>query len=1095
MTPYPARPHLSKKVGPNPLLYVAPFLLLNTGGLHSSPTQTLSAKAPLVKYAKKIQADGTTLNEQTLKKITQQYGLCQKDLQRNCQQDSCLHIDTQNRLLHLCAELLPPIDKNRTNPTENKPQANHNTVEEAFHLESLPNAKKTLYLDFDGHSLNGTAWNGFNGGQTLVNRAMDLDNTPNEFSHYERQQILAIWAQVSEDFSAFEVNVTTKEPPSDALLRTSPADETWGGRVVIGGSWQDWLKSPAGGVAYLNSFGWTPETPSFAFSDDLGRNAKYIAECVSHEAGHMFNLFHDGTTNGQAYHYGSGNWAPIMGVGYSKPITQWSKGDYPLANNSEDDIAKIALHAPLKFPQEREASFHINPSETLKSVVLGTTPHILPFHVPQAELSVEIQTPEPYPNSSPEWELLTENGTRIAQGTTNKHPPLRITPGLYYLKIQGGLLEDAGSSYGSLGQYTLKTTLTNPEEAPQWAQLSHQEKIPLGETLSSPSSYTTWEFAKVNIPHKFQPLTNQTLPHLLTTPEHAGGFLRARIQNTPSGPTFTTTATRVIVDPTPQKISRTQPLLLTSRLESQPNPQKPNLLIQELSRSHPHSKLEWIEILILQKTNLQNATLTNTQNTQLRFAQHPLWKEVPGGTILVLHNGEPGDPTLPPDSLNLQKTYKAIASTKNPTLFQGQWPTLTTDPTLPTYTTGAETTLKDAYATGNVTLEGKLWRFEDALIGKEPQDQKESKQSIRIRNGGIQTLQPLPHGVKTLEFLAARSRFSNDLLDTAPELQVEYANPENPTTWLPASNTISLKNIDTLTSFEFPLNLPGPVLLKISKKSGTSGRRWNLDNLSIKPLGGEGTLTLTTADQKQTRAQYNHLTQGSSLSFQGTLSEETQNPQNWRKTEWKKPSYPEVTPGQPNSPTQTAWIETLKSPAEAHYSLLNQPHLSIDPQSGKIQGTAPNPNDNPQQTLQILLTTENQVLQETLPLLITSPLEVWLEDYQAGHPNADPDQDGVSNLWEYLYGTSPRSHNPNPQQITVLTENNKKILALNYPLSQTTESAPPRPEWSHTLSNDWNQTGITQKTLSENATHQLRRAEIPILPTETKKFLRLHHKE
>jgi hypothetical protein len=32
---------------------------------------------------------------------------------------------------------------------------------------------------------------------------------------------------------------------------------------------------------------------------------------------------------------------PIMGVGYYKDVVQWTKGDYPLSNNNQDQIAII----------------------------------------------------------------------------------------------------------------------------------------------------------------------------------------------------------------------------------------------------------------------------------------------------------------------------------------------------------------------------------------------------------------------------------------------------------------------------------------------------------------------------------------------------------------------------------------------------------------------------------------------------------------------------------------------------------------------------------------------------------------------------------
>ncbi len=54
-------------------------------------------------------------------------------------------------------------------------------------------------------------------------------------------------------------------------------------------------------------------------------------------------MSHDGRISpAEGYYAGHGSgatgWAPIMGVGYYRELTQWSSGEYLNANNLEDDL-------------------------------------------------------------------------------------------------------------------------------------------------------------------------------------------------------------------------------------------------------------------------------------------------------------------------------------------------------------------------------------------------------------------------------------------------------------------------------------------------------------------------------------------------------------------------------------------------------------------------------------------------------------------------------------------------------------------------------------------------------------------------------------
>ena len=216
-----------------------------------------------------------------------------------------------------------------------------------FKLHSNPTASKTIYLDFDGHITTDAYWNGYTGIATINSPKYDFDGNVNVFSNAELERIQFIWQRVVEDFAPFNINVTTEDPGVAALTRGDvPGDNTWGTRVVIGGSCYDWFGIGSGGVSYVNVFGDGSAGPSFVFKEQLGNgNEKATAEAISHEVGHALGLIHDGTSS-MGYYAGQGSgiagWAPIMGVGYYQPVTQWSKGEYNNANNKEDDLAIIS---------------------------------------------------------------------------------------------------------------------------------------------------------------------------------------------------------------------------------------------------------------------------------------------------------------------------------------------------------------------------------------------------------------------------------------------------------------------------------------------------------------------------------------------------------------------------------------------------------------------------------------------------------------------------------------------------------------------------------------------------------------------------------
>jgi hypothetical protein len=236
-------------------------------------------------------------------------------------------------------EPTPAVDVAQGNPAPG-PFPNDQT----FRLHSRPGADRVIYLDFNGGQVSGTSWNDNFGVSTSTQPAFDLDGNPGSWSQSEIDVIQSVYQRVAEDYRPFDVDVTTEEPGFAAVNRDSAADSQYGTRVMISPSsemWADTCSSACGGIAYVgiyNNVGNAYHQPALVFPQALSWNDKYIAEATSHEAGHNLGLHHDGTST-VGYYRGHSNWAPIMGVGYDRPLVQWSQGEYPDANNQQDDLA------------------------------------------------------------------------------------------------------------------------------------------------------------------------------------------------------------------------------------------------------------------------------------------------------------------------------------------------------------------------------------------------------------------------------------------------------------------------------------------------------------------------------------------------------------------------------------------------------------------------------------------------------------------------------------------------------------------------------------------------------------------------------------
>jgi len=353
------------------------------------------------------------------------------------------------------------------------------SLDQTFALHSRPGASRTVYLDFNGATVANTAWN--SNGNTITAQPYDLDGNSASFSTTELQRIQYIWQRVAEDYSPFDVDITTEEPAPEKIARADANDQIFGTTVVI--TKTDGVYScSCGGIAYVGVFNYVGSEfykPAFVFFNMLGSGAeKPVAEAISHEAGHNMGLHHDGTST-QSYYAGQGTdaatgWAPIMGVGYYKPVVQFSKGEYGDANNGEDDFA-VAQSFGLPLRADDHGSSIATARQLQPTLAGGTASASIDGVIEQAgdrdvfaiesgagNIDLSVVPASRSPNADLVLTLSDASGRVLATQNALNALDARLSvnvpsQGTYFLEVRGTGQGDPAttgySSYGSTGSF------------------------------------------------------------------------------------------------------------------------------------------------------------------------------------------------------------------------------------------------------------------------------------------------------------------------------------------------------------------------------------------------------------------------------------------------------------------------------------------------------------------------------------------------------------------------------------------------------------------------------------------------------------------
>jgi len=408
--------------------------------------------------------------EHKLVEFAAEFNLKPHELANILRNDLSTYITPEGRMFNVCPKAPDDAGEDAGGGRDLAGLGGGIPLDDFLSLESNPGASKTIYLDFDGHHSVSNSW-----GHNIVFPPYNTSGSSANFSDTEKQAIIDHWLEVVEDFKQFDVNVTTMDPGTAALIRSGGGDQNYGIRNLMtqatGGFGNGW-----GGVAFLNSFNDNIDNPCFSFNKGLGAGPM----TASHEVGHTLGLSHDGL-NGSTYHPGSSggapSWGPIMGAPFGRELAQWSNGDYPGATTSQNDLGIFtnASNGFNYYADDHSNSLFAGTPMTIGVQASGVLDSAsdndtFNFTAPAGDVTITVNNFNRGPNLDAKFDLYRDSpftfiGTSSTTNSADTEDTFTLAAGSYTILVDGTWQAKTNgpvSDYGSLGEYTIDIEVVVP---------------------------------------------------------------------------------------------------------------------------------------------------------------------------------------------------------------------------------------------------------------------------------------------------------------------------------------------------------------------------------------------------------------------------------------------------------------------------------------------------------------------------------------------------------------------------------------------------------------------------------------------------------